>query len=205
MTIRLKTDDEMQRAAQRNYFDPREADPAPSEISHSTGYELKTDSLLRELETIDATSGPDDDESLGDSELYELHILNREEERKQHRQMISEAVVKYSVGGPVWKANRKNVRANGAKDARDRRAEEKGAPLRRYRQGLDAPTEDQRKAEKAESARIRYAEAKKMEDGRDVQRYNDLSSMTPEDIAAHKREQNRLRKADERRRKRIVK
>ncbi|RWD50572.1 MAG: hypothetical protein EOS25_26400 [Mesorhizobium sp.] len=175
MTGKPKTDGEMEAAGQRNWFDRPEDVYTGAEIS--MGGNGGVDDILSELDAIAATPAPP----------ATTPDLGR---------LIADAIEKYGIGGAIYEAERPRVREKGAQRSRERYAQEKGAPVRSYRRGLDAPTAEQRKAEEAAAARERYARKIAEAEGRGVSRYKertDLSGMNPEERAAYKREQNKLR------------
>ncbi|MER9702661.1 hypothetical protein NKJ10_00165 [Mesorhizobium sp. M0204] len=192
MTGRPKTDDEMEAAGQR-WLDPRQDKYTGAEISRGDG---GSSDIERQLDAVLDDDAHATDERLHE-ELNELGTGTHEESTSlKMRRLIADASQKYGPGGPIWEANRPGVREKGARKSRERYAEEKGAPVRPYRRGLSAPTAEQRKAEEATAARERYAKKVAEFEGRGVSRYKermDLSGMNPEERAAYKREQNKIR------------
>lgn len=149
-------DDEFEARARKNLARIENPDPAVVEISIG-GDSLEPDLILAELDAI----GIDTEvEALSERELYELEKIEREEGRETRGKLVRDAAIRYGKDGPFYAANAARVAENSAAEGRQRYAEkieaEQGRPVRRYRRGLDAPTPEQRKAEKAEYDRDRY-------------------------------------------------
>ncbi|KRB31710.1 hypothetical protein [Mesorhizobium sp. Root172] len=191
MSRRL-TDDEMEHQARRNLAD-LEHDMRSPEIS--IGGEADDDPATAALEALDTTKVPDDD--LTDDDLAALEDL--EDDRSRRLDMIKRAAARYAQGGEVWLANRPFYYEAKAREARKDYAEkimkEKGRPVRRYRQGIDTLTDEQRRALRAEQERERYRTA----NGGAVRSRQSLAGMSPEDRKAREADQAKERQ----RRKRI--
>ncbi|ESZ69994.1 hypothetical protein X727_14850 [Mesorhizobium sp. L103C119B0] len=184
MTRRL-TDDEMEEQARRNLA---ELDVPSPEIS--VGGDPDHDPVLAELDAIDTPASTDEQGDPTDEELSALEADLDNKRPVTFQDMIERAATRYGPGGPLWLANRPAVYDSWAKKGREAYAakvlEEKGRPVRRYRQGLDTLSDDERKALRAEQMRQRRLEAGAIP-------RQSLAGMSPDEREARKAEQAKLR------------
>lgn len=189
---RRLTDDEFEERARRNLERLTES-PSGKEISY--GDDSETDDVLASLDAIFDAPSPVD-EILTDADAYLVATLDRDDELARRFELYRWAAHRYSPGGEVGQAEYERYAA--ALAARDRRAyrerihNEGGREVRRI---LIKP--EDRTARRNELECKRYARSK----GSPVRSYNKLDDMTDEERAAYKREQARIRKQAERRKK----
>lgn len=190
------TDDEFEERARRN-LEPRDDALSGSEISYGPDGSEPDDVLDSLDDVFDAPSPADDtpadDKPLTDEDAYTIEKLEREEELARRLELYRWGARRYDRDSEIIQAEAKRrnaaLAAHDRRERRDRIMREEGREVRRI---LIRP--EDRAARRAELEKKRYWESK----GGNVRRYNDLSGMTDEEKAAYKREQERIKKKNQR-------
>lgn len=188
------TDDEMEERARRNFFDDQER------VSPAFSHDPDAGPLEQPDPRKDDVDGPLETWALRGPHEFKWNYYDAESEdvagssprpgppSPERKKLVSDGAWKYRPGGEWTAGARERYREQKREAQRKEYAREKGGKVRRYRVGLDRPSEEELKKEAAARSRKRYHKNA----AGPVRGRQDLSTMTQEEKIAHRREQKRL-------------